>query len=399
MKKLILLSSTLALSLNFGFAERLNQRLGINATETYIDLHPLDAYLHIKEYRLGATSPNQNSEQKIKPLIVKSNYCKKRFGFKDFTAIEERMGHDQDYITGEYHLLSREENFIKMMEDAFGEVFGRKVSVSITPKEIELSFEGIDIEVRSNNAKGVYGKKNQQMIVWKNGTQHFEVVFGESNELPYHSFADAFGEDSASPEKSMEEINAWKNKPTSVMEKLDEDYQHDADIFRLRHLKYLGELIEEFRNKTGKYPLQGESKYQNYVHIATPRQVKGIEGTPPQKHTVTDLEIFRSILEKGLGRSIDLKFDPQKASAHAPNFYIYMIDEDTYYLAVHLYQQFPFANPVARHYNKIEITNGKNDVRGQWNLETLLADPMFKKAQAKSPHKEEFFKQLEKENK
>jgi hypothetical protein len=397
MKKWILL--IFALALGSGFAKEPNHRLKVNCAETYVDLHPLDTYLHVKEYRLGTISQKKNSVKKIKTLITKAEYCKKRFGFEGFTAIEERMGHDRDFITGEYHLLTREENIIKMLEDAFGGTFGRKVSVSINPKEIELRFEGKDIQIRSNNAKGVYGKENQQMIVWKNGVQHFEVVFGMTEEQSFPSFAKSFGENVASPEWSAEEINAWKNKPVSAMEKLDEGYQHDADIFRLRHLEYLGRLIAEYHEKTGQYPLQGESDCLNYVFIATPRQQKSIQGEPPQKHITTDLSTFRAALEKGLGRAVDLKFDPQKVSTHAPNFYIYMIDGETYYLAIHLYHKFPFANPVDKHYNKVEITNGDSSSLGQWSLEKLLANPAFKNARETPPHKEPFFKHLEEENK
>lgn len=46
-----------------------------------------------------------------------------------------------------------------------------------------------------------------------------------------------------------------------------EAYQKDADVIRLRHLKYLGGIVEEYKMKTGKYPLQGETKSQNYVFI------------------------------------------------------------------------------------------------------------------------------------
>ena len=62
---------------------------------------------------------------------------------------------------------------------------------------------------------------------------------------------------------------------------MESSYQHDADIFRLRHLKYYGENIQEYHEKTGEYPLQGESEKPNYVHIAAPHQqkyAKGISG-------------------------------------------------------------------------------------------------------------------------
>jgi hypothetical protein len=76
-----------------------------------------------------------------------------------------------------------------------------------------------------------------------------------------------------------------------------------------------------------------------------------------------------------------------------------MIDGETYYLAIHLYHKFPFANPVDKHYNKVEITNGDTSPLGQWSLEKLLANPAFKNARETPPHKEPFFKHLEEENK
>lgn len=140
---------------------------------------------------------------------------------------------------------------------------------------------------------------------------------------------------------------------------MEASYQHDADIFRLRHLKYYGELIQEHREKTGEYPLEGESEYQNYVHIAAPHQQKYANKRPPFTHTFTDLERFRKELAEGLERKIDLKFNPQKVPLSAPNFYIYMIDGDSFFFAIHLYNKRSFANPLGEHYHKLEITNVK----------------------------------------
>jgi hypothetical protein len=176
---------------------------------------------------------------------------------------------------------------------------------------------------------------------------------------------------------------------------MEESYQHDADIFRLRHLKYYGTLIQEYHERMGKYPLQGQSEYQNYVHIAAPHQKKYASRRPPFTHTFTDVETFRDELEEGLGRKINLKFDPQKVPVTAPNFYIYMIDDGTFYFAIHLYNERSFANALGEHYHKVEITNQSMPRRGQWQLDALLKDPDFLSAIDEEPHKEEFFKQLE----
>jgi hypothetical protein len=179
---------------------------------------------------------------------------------------------------------------------------------------------------------------------------------------------------------------------------MEDKYQHDADIYRLRHLKYFGELINEYHNKTGKYPLQGESKTQHYVLIAAPHQQKYAKGTPEQ-FDVTEVEEFRSILEKGLGRKVDFKFDPQKVPNGAPNFYIYMIDGDSFFFAVHLNRERTFANPLGKHYHKLEITNEEPNRRGLWQFDVLLKDTDFQNAMNEEPYKKDWMDHLEEQYK
>lgn len=180
---------------------------------------------------------------------------------------------------------------------------------------------------------------------------------------------------------------------------MEEKYQHDADIYRLNHLIYFGELIEEYHQKTGKYPLQGQSEYQHYVHIAAPHQQKYAQGGPPYKHDVTDIETFRKVLEEGLGRKVDFKFDPQKVPVSAPNFYIYMIEDESFFFAVHLYGERSFANPLGEHYHKVEITNEPPDRRGLWQFQELLKDEGFQEASSEKPYKKGWMDQLEEQYK
>ena len=180
---------------------------------------------------------------------------------------------------------------------------------------------------------------------------------------------------------------------------MEKKYQHDADIYRLRHLEYFGNLIEEYHDKTGRYPLQGESELQNYVHIAAPHQQKYVRGGPQYKHDVTDVEMFRKVLEEGLGRKVDFKFDPQKVPAGAPNFYIYMIEGDSFFFAVHLYNEHSFARPIGKHYHKVEITNETPQRRGLWKFDELLEDETFQKALKETPYKSEWMDHLEEQYK
>lgn len=172
-------------------------------------------------------------------------------------------------------------------------------------------------------------------------------------------------------------------------------YQKDADIMRLRHLKYYGQLLEEFHEKTGRYPFQGQTKLQNYVKIANSRQLKYAKGGPPYEHKNSSVEEFRVELEKGLKRKIRLKFDPQFEPVVAPNFYIYMVEGNTYYFAVHLFEPKTFTKEIATNYNKVEITNLREVQQGQWNYDNLISNSDFMENAKKTASKEGFFVHLE----
>ena len=187
---------------------------------------------------------------------------------------------------------------------------------------------------------------------------------------------------------------------------VENKYQHDADIFRLKHLKYYGELIEEFRSKTGKYPLQGKNEKCTYVAIAAPHQKKYVPAARLDDRIVVSQEDFRQELETGLNRKIDFKFDPQKVPKKAPIFYLYIINGDGYYFIVQLYNKYSFSVNVAKHYNQVEITNAVNVYReagyncqGLWKFEELLKDTSFKRALGKTPYKNAWFIHLEEQYK
>lgn len=396
MKTLTLLAFVLYAALS-AVGAGLNQTLGLAAVEAYVRVYPENGFLHVKEYRLGATQADTSTEA-VKTLVKEAKYCAARFRFLHFTAMEESMKHDGDRITGEYHLLTRERDLAKMLEDSFGKILNRKVSVKID-QSVTLYYSGPDLRVGGHNAEGVYEKGNDRVIIWKRGLKYYEAVFGEPIKPKALSLAETFGDDVTSPTKSPDEISAWRKQPTTLLEKIDDQYQHDADIYRLRHLKYFGELIQEFRQKTGHYPLQGKSKYPNYVHIATAGQQKYVKGGPPGRHDITKVDVFRRELEKGLGRTIELKFDPQKVPVTAPNFYIYMIEGESYFFAVHLYHERSFANPVRPHYYKTELTNRTPNRRGLWQFNALMANEEFNKALLEDTRNNAWFEHLEQKSK
>jgi len=188
----------------------------IEAPEIYIQLYPADGYLHIKEYKISSLldDPEKIKKQidEIAESVKSATYCHRRFGFKQFIPIEERMFINQDIVTGEYHLLTKEKDLKKIMQDCFGVLLNRKVAVTIEDKAIGLHYEGDDIVVADNNALGVYGKGAMRVIFWKNGDRYYEAVFRPKKEVETSkSIIEYFEADVESPKKSKAEIEAWKS--------------------------------------------------------------------------------------------------------------------------------------------------------------------------------------------
>lgn len=170
-----------------------------------------------------------------------------------------------------------------------------------------------------------------------------------------------------------------------------EKFQEDADIIRLRHLEYYGNLLLEYHDKTGKYPFIGVNDVPAYVHIATPMQKKSIVGQPPYRHVTADFSHLVKELGRVLERDIEEYYDPQEVMTDRPNFYLYMVDGDGYYFAVHTHQSFSFANQVAPNYNKVEITNQKGDIAYLHNPRDLFKNEAFRAAVTKEPSRPKFF--------
>ena len=171
----------------------------------------------------------------------------------------------------------------------------------------------------------------------------------------------------------------------------EEAFQKDADIVRLRHLENYGKLIEEFRAKTGKLPLQGVADVPTYVHIANDEQIEFAKNGPPQPHKLVPVADLVAELEAGLGRPIDEYYDPQFRPYKKPNFYIYMVNGDAYFFAVHVQQSFPFARRIGDAYYKIEISNFANDANGACDPALLFAAPDFISARDQAVSKGGFF--------
>ncbi len=164
--------------------------------------------------------------------------------------------------------------------------------------------------------------------------------------------------------------------------------QHDLDIARLKDVATLAGLIEEYKEIKGKYPFEGDVAVPHYVHIATEQQQKYAKAGPPYDHKKTSALDFIKELQSALGTNIEIPFDLQKVPTNKPNFYIYLIKESTYFIAVHTHQDYAFANKVAAYYNKVEITNNKDAVRrGIWLRDELLKNQEYINAINALPNK------------
>lgn len=174
-----------------------------------------------------------------------------------------------------------------------------------------------------------------------------------------------------------------------------EALQHDFDIVRLNDLVQLSGYIEQYHDLTGRYPLEGETELPHYVHIATKEQEKYADVGPPYSHKRTSAKAFIDELQKELGTDIQIPFDLQRVPTNKPNFYIYMIKDSTYYLAVHVHQDFPFANKIGDYYNKVEVTNYPGTKRkGTWLRSDLIVNPSFVDAIEAIPYKPGYAEEL-----
>lgn len=164
-----------------------------------------------------------------------------------------------------------------------------------------------------------------------------------------------------------------------------EALQHDLDLARLQDLKALSGTIEKYQQQTGKYPFEGLADVPVYVHIATREQQRFAKAGPPYEHKKVAAKEFVTVLQSALG-DIEIPFDLQHVPVNKPNFYIYKIVDDTYHLAVHVHNDYSFANKVANFYHKVEVTN-KSVGGGAWLRTDLLAHPEFNAALKAQPYK------------
>jgi len=152
---------------------------------------------------------------------------------------------------------------------------------------------------------------------------------------------------------------------------MEKGYQDNSDKIRLEHLRYYGDLLDEYYEIEGKYPFQEKYDVPVYITIANEFQQKNANQQLPFEHKKISSEQFEKELENVLKKDITLKFDPQKVGVYAPNFYIYNVYQKVFYFAIHLYNENDFSNNIGKHYNKMELTNNHILNKGQIHYDRL----------------------------
>ena len=179
---------------------------------------------------------------------------------------------------------------------------------------------------------------------------------------------------------------------------MESQYQRDADLFRIGHLIHYGELLDEYRDKAGRYPFQEVSGKQLQVAFATDEQRRYLN--PDSTGIVVKTsEQFRDEVSSVLGREIELRFEPQQVPTTMPLYYLYVVEGGSYYFIVHLYYDYPFAANRGPNFNQVEITNGDTSHRGFWTFEELIRDPDFRSVASRLPERAAWFEELERRHK
>lgn len=329
-----------------------------NAKEIYIGYYLSDNYANVIEYDIVHDEylPDQTKDDVTYLIdnIKNAEYAEKKYSYDYFKAAEESISNEGKFIKINLDLISNHNTNTQTISDLFSKTLKRNVTVKIENNKMNLYFDGEGIDIVSYNAEAAYQKEKTILLSWPTSLNKMELVFDLKNNNS-ESILSLINGKISSPEKTAEEIDYLKNS-SPALEKKEQEYQDDCDIVRLQHLVYYGKLIEEYKQKVGKYPFEGENQ-QVYAFIYNKKQKKYSKDTNTTKHKLISPKDFFAELEKGLGRKIDQLYDPQYVPSGRPVLYMYMIDHNQYYFAVHISKYYPFSKKVDSNYYKVELSN------------------------------------------
>jgi hypothetical protein len=194
-------------------------------------------------------------------------------------------------------------------------------------------------------------------------------------------------------------------------------FQEDADLLRLEHLEYWTALLDEYHEIKGHYPFQNKLKSDKdiaLVKIATKQQIQYL--SPGSSNYNPKLDINQTVffkeqkvkdfvieLETVLNRTIEERYDIQKVPTSSPVGYHYFASKDGYLVWVTCTTcgVTPVSTLLMNGFTPTVNIVSKGMV-GQVTKALLkkkmLEHPIYKGWVSKSFHKEEYVRNLVKEN-
>jgi len=161
-------------------------------------------------------------------------------------------------------------------------------------------------------------------------------------------------------------LPAWKQKIVSVVVGIAgllatallgyHGYRRQLDGVRVANVKSIFQLVQRFREKTGRCPLQGRSSGEplgvNISNRPLPEQYR--RPPPGAPGSIIPSHEFVAELRSALGE-VEVQFDPQRVPFGPPNFYQYQFDGSHFGVAASLWFDRPGTKQLGLHYYKYEL--------------------------------------------
>lgn len=174
-------------------------------------------------------------------------------------------------------------------------------------------------------------------------------------------------------------------------------FQAEADVYRLKHLQYYADLIEEYRAETGQVPFEGEEDVSLFVFISHDGQLEHTGPASNNEHVLASFAEWVEVVETGLGREIDEYYEPQQGVYRKPLAYTYRVVDDAYYLSVPLYRSHGFAEQRGPDYYEVTVSNYAGPTNSAWAPEDLFRSAQFQEAIRAPVSRPGFFEEREEE--
>lgn len=203
----------------------------------------------------------------------------------------------------------------------------------------------------------------------------------------------------------------------SLYIKAERIFQQDADLVRLADLAYWTGLIEDYQQKTGHYPLQNAlqatddiilvkvaTRFQRqYLSAGGKHYVAAMDNNRNGRFNEKTMQQFVSVLEAGLNKSIDEKYDIQKVPTASPIGYNYFVTKDGYLFWVTCITcgVTPISTLLMDGFTptvNIASSGMVNRVTKAQTRQAMLANPIYQKWRARPFHKGKYIQQLVNKN-